>query len=635
MKSHLIRWLRKDDHNVMILLISGVLVLILIPLMNDPANAQTGLNTEDLTGTLTPQDLVDELVGEGITVSNIVYTGADIAAGTFTGGTDIIGPDFDSGIILSTGDIADVIGPNESGNTTTTLGEDGDEDLNELAGETTYDATILEFDFVPSEELVSFQYVFASEEYQEFVYTSFNDVFGFFVNGENCALVDDEPVSINTINNGQPGDDTPPSNPDLYINNDDIDNPARNTEMDGLTVVLTCQAEVTQDEINHIKLAIADASDTMWDANVFLKAGSFITIESADLAVTKVDSADPVQSDEMLIYTLDVTNNGPDQATNIVLTDTLPAEFTALTFSLASCSGSSSIVCDLGTLNPDQSTTIVITGTAQGHSGGITNVVTVSATQVDPNPSNNTASETTTIQKNLSADLSVTKEGAPDEVADGETLVYTLEVTNNGPNPATNIVLTDTLPAEFIDPNFSEVGCSGSRNVVCNLGSLNPDQSTTFAITGTVQGAVDSILSTVIVSAAENDPNPTNNTASETTSIKPTSVELRWFRAKASGSYVTLEWQTDSEINSEGFNILRSGSESGAYFQINSTLIAAEGSLGVGAAYRFIDSDVVKGQTYWYKLEEVDSSAGLTHYGPVSATPSVVRSLYLPLIIKL
>lgn len=634
MKNRSIRCLRVNIRNIMMLLMSGLLVLISTLLMNSPSNAQVDIDTEDLTGTLTPQDLVDELVSEGITISNVTYTGADMAAGIFTGGTGIIGTDFDSGIILSTGNIADVIGPNESSSTTTILNEDGDEDLSELAGEKTYDATVLEFDFVPNEDLVSFQYVFASEEYQEFVYTSFNDVFGFFVNGENCATINDEPVSINTINNGNPGDDTPASNPDLYINNDDLNNPPRNTEMDGLTVVLTCQAEVTQGETNHIKLAIADAGDRMWDANVFLKSGSFTTIEAADLAVTKIDSADPVQSGETLIYTISVTNNGPDPATNVVLTDTLPIEFTAATFSQASCSGSSSIVCDLGTLDPDQSTTVVITGTAQGDNEIITNIVTASATEVDPDPSNNTASETTTIQASLSADLAVTKDGTPDEVADGETLVYTLEVTNNGPDPATNIVLTDTLPAEFTNPHFSEAGCSGSGNVVCNLGSLDPDQSTSLSITGTVQGAVDSILSTVVVSAAENDPNLTNNNASEITTIKTTAVELRWFRAEADEHHITLEWQTDSEINSEGFNVLRSESENGTYTQINPTLIAAEGSLGVGAAYQFIDSNVVKGQTYWYKLEEIDSFARLTHYGPVSATSSAIRTLYLPLIMK-
>ncbi len=112
--------------------------------------------------------------------------------------------------------------------------------------------------------------------------TSFNDVFGFFleVNGvkTNVAVVPgtNTPVSINNVNGGNPLG-TGASNPDLYINNDlsdgggDID-----TEMDGLTVVLPVEASVIPGEVNHIKLAIADAGDTILDSNVFIKASSFI-----------------------------------------------------------------------------------------------------------------------------------------------------------------------------------------------------------------------------------------------------------------------------------------------------------------------------------------------------------------------
>jgi hypothetical protein len=239
------------------------------------------VSTTDISGSLSPDDLVETIVGAGVTVSNVEYIGADVAAGTFTSDEETVG--FESGIILSTGDVANVRGPNEDDGITGVNDTEGDEDLSELAGFDTHDAAVLTFDFVPAGETVTFRYVFASDEYNEFVNSQFNDVFAFYVNGENCAVVgeDDEPVSINTINNGNPdlpdipGVPNPISNPDLYRNNDlDNDGGDIDTEMDGLTTVLTCTAEVNPGETNTMKLAIADGSDFVLDAVVFIEAGS-------------------------------------------------------------------------------------------------------------------------------------------------------------------------------------------------------------------------------------------------------------------------------------------------------------------------------------------------------------------------
>lgn len=127
---------------------------------------------------------------------------------------------------------------------------------------------------------MEFQYVFSSDEYNEYVNSRFNDVFAFFVNGVNCATLPGtaQPVSVNTINGGNPFG-TAATNPSLYRNNDPNDPgpPTINTEMDGLTVVLTCRDEVSAGVTNHMKLAIADASDARLDSNVFLRAQSLIS----------------------------------------------------------------------------------------------------------------------------------------------------------------------------------------------------------------------------------------------------------------------------------------------------------------------------------------------------------------------
>jgi hypothetical protein len=236
--------------------------------------------TSDLNSQ-TATDVVTAMVGTGPnapTVSNVTFTGAATAMGTFSGGTGIIG--FESGIVISSGDIATIIGPNVLDDITTNHGLPGDPDLDALVpGYETYDAAVLEFDFeCEFLQVISFQFVFTSEEYNEYVNTPFNDVFGFFLNGTNIALLPDmvTPVSVNNVNCNNPYNPPTGSYCDLFINNDlDDGGGAIDTEMDGLTVVLTATSAVNPG-VNHFKLAIADAGDQILDSNVLIKAESFV-----------------------------------------------------------------------------------------------------------------------------------------------------------------------------------------------------------------------------------------------------------------------------------------------------------------------------------------------------------------------
>lgn len=265
--------------------------LLLVVLSYQVSAAQSAvLQTQNMTTGITAETLAETLVGAGggVTVSNAVFTGADVAAGTFSGGTDIVG--FASGIILSTGNIAGVVGPNNN-NASTYNQQVGDTELDALAtleGQTgkTEDAAVLTFDFVPNGDNVFFDFVFASEEYSEYVHSDYNDVFAFYVNGTNCALVNGAPVSINTINNANPDASKvtrPPNvavNPELYRDNPraaDGSSPY-NTQMDGLTRVLTCAAPVNRGVSNTLKLAIADTGDGWYDSTVFIRANSLTTV---------------------------------------------------------------------------------------------------------------------------------------------------------------------------------------------------------------------------------------------------------------------------------------------------------------------------------------------------------------------
>ena len=244
-----------------------------------PASA---LTVEDLAGPLAPADLATSLAGPGVAVSNVTYSGADQAGGRFGDGTAAIG--FDTGILLSSGDVKKVVPPNTADNTSTTNGTPGDPALSILSGFNTFDAVILEFDFVPQAARVEFKYVFTSEEYNEFANGSVNDVFAFFVNNANCAVVPgtSQAVSINTVNGGNPFG-TNAVNPQFFRNND-IDDGGGSipTQMDGLTTVFTCSAAVNAGQQNRMRLGIADGGDSAYDANVFLQAGSLVSAACND-----------------------------------------------------------------------------------------------------------------------------------------------------------------------------------------------------------------------------------------------------------------------------------------------------------------------------------------------------------------
>lgn len=244
---------------------------------------------------LTPQQLVQNiLVGSGITVSNVTFDGDNVQRGSFVNGSSTnLG--LDEGIILTSGTVYDIPGPCQPANVShSTSSNNYDPDLSAICGYPTRDASILEFDFIPQSDTLQFRYVFASEEYNEYVCASFNDAFGFFVSGPglsgpytnnaiNIATIPGVfptiPVSINSINNGSVGSFGSSSNCiSLAYSGLFIDNYSQNgqwIEYDGFTRTLTATVVLQACEEYHIKLAVADASDQAYDSGVFLEANSF------------------------------------------------------------------------------------------------------------------------------------------------------------------------------------------------------------------------------------------------------------------------------------------------------------------------------------------------------------------------
>ena len=238
------------------------------------------------------QELIEDIFLKGFckNVSNVQVLGEDFSVGHFSNGENIIG--IDRGIIISSGDIKSASSNNTDTETTTVIGTSGDKDLSRItATASVFDASGISFDFVPLSNRVSFSYVFASEEYCEWVGSAFNDVFGFFVSGpgiegefsdeaKNVALLPDtdEFVSINTINHR--------TNSDLYIKNELQADTRRcgtmflpqfseSIEYDGFTVPLIAEFDVIPCETYTIRLVVGDVSDELYDSAVFLEMNSF------------------------------------------------------------------------------------------------------------------------------------------------------------------------------------------------------------------------------------------------------------------------------------------------------------------------------------------------------------------------
>jgi uncharacterized repeat protein (TIGR01451 family) len=275
---------------------------------------------------------------------------------------------------------------------------------------------------------------------------------------------------------------------------------------------------------------------------------------AADLSIAKTASPSPVVTGSNLTYTLSISNNGPNTAIGVVVTDPLPGgtTFLSCTASQGSCSLQGiSVVANLGDLpSPGfASVTIVVNVNAPGNST-ITNTAVVSSQTPDTVTGNNTASVTTTVNPvplpptpgpsgtpvptptptpPPSADLALTKDASPEPVVSGSTLTYRLGVSNNGPVTSNGVVLNDPLPVgtTFLSCTVSQGNCLGpavgsNGTVIANLGSIpTPGFAVvTIVVTVTAPGGI-SLTNTAVVTASTPDLVPGNNTKSVTSTVSP------------------------------------------------------------------------------------------------------------------
>lgn len=237
------------------------------------------------------ETFLNSAVVDQFTLQNVSRTCYDEGFGIFaiypssSGGDGIF--NLEEGIVLSTGHISDIPGPSTE-LISTSNSTSGDNDLTDWSGVSTNDACVFEFDVTTFGNSFTFNYVFGSEEYDEYVCSNYNDVFALLISGpnpaggmyenDNIALIPDTdlPIAINTVNDGNSDVSGPTASDTCYLNYSNYYagiSPMLGFE--GLTVTLQASVDVIPFETYHFKIGIADGTDNIYDSAVFLGGGSF------------------------------------------------------------------------------------------------------------------------------------------------------------------------------------------------------------------------------------------------------------------------------------------------------------------------------------------------------------------------
>lgn len=274
-------------------------ILLLFPMM---VHAQLLVTSADELQGWNADSLVRNIfLNSGVQVSNVKFNGSMDTIfcnniGTFETGSTPTNLGIESGIIIATGNVNVAVGPNNNTghHIATNCDSYYDLSIDNIATDEIHDVAVLEFDFVPWDSVLTFNYVFGSEEYPEYVNAEWNDVFGFFVSGpkptggyyvnQNMALIPNtnDYVSINNVNQYQ--------NSEFYINNSG----GTTIQFDGFTTVLEVRFDVVPLGNYHLKMAICDVGDIFRDSGVFLQSKSL----STNAAVLFVDGQPSMEHPE-------------------------------------------------------------------------------------------------------------------------------------------------------------------------------------------------------------------------------------------------------------------------------------------------------------------------------------------------
>src|SRR3954464_5024206 len=277
------------------------------------------------------------------------------------------------------------------------------------------------------------------------------------------------------------------------------------------------------------------------NANNAVVVSTAYVVPTANLAVTNSDAPDPVNSGGTITYTQSITNNGPDAAANANITESIGSGVTFQSIAAPagwSCTtpavgGTGAISCSIVSLANAASASFTVIVNVTAVSGSITNTISGSSDASDTVLANNSATATTTVTPPPSADLGITKSTPTTNAAPGAAVAYTIVVTNHGPDTATAVTMTDTLPATLLFQSISApagyvcttpaAGTTGT--ISCTGSSLANSATATFTLNvPSVSNANGSIANTASVSGTPSDPSSGNN--SQLSSFTAASADL-------------------------------------------------------------------------------------------------------------
>jgi uncharacterized repeat protein (TIGR01451 family) len=265
----------------------------------------------------------------------------------------------------------------------------------------------------------------------------------------------------------------------------------------------------------------------------------------ADLAIEKTASQSTVTAGGQVTYTLAVKNNGPHDATGVIVLDRPPSGLSVISVepSQGTCVHANIVICSLGSVLNGASAQILVTANvAPNASGTLTNTTVVTGGQTDPNPANNTSSATIDVTPLTPAplppatsevlattltapeqgftDLSIVKHVDRATAHPGGRLTYTLKITNNGIDDDPDVNVTDTwnLPLNVLSARPTQGTCNSSQPLTCSLGAIRRDASATITIIARTEQAGKE-RNTARVTGANRDPDLSNNQSSAETQI--------------------------------------------------------------------------------------------------------------------
>ncbi len=301
-----------------------------------------------------------------------------------------------------------------------------------------------------------------------------------------------------------------------------------------VTYTVTCDIDpAATGTLSNTATASASVTDPVSGNNSAIDNDTQLTPE-ADVSVTKDDALTiAIPGDTTVIYTIVVANDGPSADPAVTLTDTLPAELSCTFTSTTSGGASGNTAGGSGDLSETLDMPVggmvsynVSCDIDPSATGTLSNTAVVAASVTDPDSGNNMATDDDTVLE-PEADLSVSKVDDADPVVAGSTLIYTITVDNPGPSDAVNVVVSDSLPGEVT--LISTTGCNEdpSGAPTCTLGTIPSGGSASYMLEVMVDLNFDGVLSnTATVSADTSDPDSSDNSTTETTTITPAESDL-------------------------------------------------------------------------------------------------------------